>query len=165
MRPQFLHLFIDLLEILVQILVDPRESILKLLHLRPYLTFNFIYSRLHVFLHGGFTILHLGELTLENLSDLSQLLDLLLDIVPLLLVVLASLVSRWVLGEILLGLDHVHQAIDPDLDVGHALVHVLFLLALPVSPLRGVLPQGSLQGLDISLDLGNLPIDEAVDIA
>ena len=135
MRPQLLHLFVDLLEILVKILVDPRESIFKLLHLRPYLTFNFLYSRLHVFLHGGFTVLHFGELALEYLSDLPQLLDLFLDIVPLLLIVLASLVSRWVLGDFLLGLDHVHQAIDPDLYVGHALVHVLFLLALPLSPL------------------------------
>lgn len=88
-----------------------------------------------MFLHGGFTVLHFRELALENLSDLPQLLDLLLDIVPLLLVVLASLVRRWVLGDFLLGLDHVNQPVDPDLDVGHALVHVLFLLALPVSPL------------------------------
>ena len=99
------------------------------------MAFNFLYSGLHVFLHGGFTVLHFGELALENLSDLPQLLDLLLDIVPLLLVVLGPLVRRWVLGDFLLSLDHVNQSIDPDLDVGHALVHVLFLLALPVSPL------------------------------
>jgi hypothetical protein len=88
-----------------------------------------------VFLHGAFTVLHFGELTLEYLCDLPQLLDLLLDIVPLLLVVLASLVGRWVLGDFLLSLDHVNQSIYPDLDVRHALVHVLFLLALPVPSL------------------------------
>ena len=99
------------------------------------MTFNLLYPGLHVFLHGGFTVLHLGELALEDLCDLPQLLDLLLHIVPLLLVILGPLVRRWVLGDFLLSLDHVNQSIDPDLYVGHALVHVLFLLALPVSSL------------------------------
>ncbi len=80
-----------------------------------------------MFLHGGFTILHFGEIDLENLSDLPQLLDLFLHIVSLLLIILGPLVSRWVLGDFLLCLDHVNQSIYPDLDVGHALVHVLFL--------------------------------------
>ena len=135
MRPQLLHLFIDLLEILVQVLVDPRECIFKLLYLRPHLSFYLIYSGLDVFLHGSFTILHFRKFALENLSDFPQLLDMFLYIVPLLLVILGPLLSRWVLGDFLLCLDHVNQSINPDLDVGHALVHVLFLLDLPVSTL------------------------------
>ena len=165
MRPQLLHLFVDLLEIFVQILVEPRERIFELLHLGPQMTFNLLYPGLHVFLHGGFTVLHLGELALEDLCDLPQLLDLLLHLVPLLLVILRPLVCGWKLGDLLLSLDHVHQSIYPRLYVGHPLVHVLLLLALPVSTLCDVLPQGCLEGLEVSLDLGHFPSDETVDIA
>ena len=80
-----------------------------------------------MFLNGGFTVLHLGELALEDLCDLPQLLDLLLHLVPLLLVILRPLVSLWVLVDLLLSFDHVHQSIYPRLYVGHPLVYVLLL--------------------------------------